>query len=88
MEFYAVVLRPSGDYWVALCLENGMVGQGSNQEEAINKLKDAIDSWQSIRSLEPNIYSAAVPIQELHEFLTVESQESKLETYELRKVYA
>jgi predicted RNase H-like HicB family nuclease len=44
MEFYAVVLRQSGDYWVALCLENGMVGQGSNQEEAINKLKDAIDS--------------------------------------------
>ena len=28
MDFYTVVLRKSGSYWVALCLENGLVGQG------------------------------------------------------------
>lgn len=28
MEVYTVVLRQSTGYWVALCLENGLVGQG------------------------------------------------------------
>jgi len=29
MDFYTTVLRRSGSYWVALCLENGLVGQGA-----------------------------------------------------------
>ncbi|MBC1219011.1 type II toxin-antitoxin system HicB family antitoxin, partial [Nostoc sp. UCD120] len=41
MEFYTVVLKQSAGYWVALCLENGIVGQGSIQEDAISKLKEA-----------------------------------------------
>jgi hypothetical protein len=28
MEFYTAVLRKTGGDWVALCLENGLVGQG------------------------------------------------------------
>ncbi len=32
MDFYTTVLRKSGPYWVALCLENGIVGQGHTKE--------------------------------------------------------
>jgi len=42
MDLYTTVLRKSGPYWVALCLENGVVGQGDSKENAISKLKDAI----------------------------------------------
>lgn len=48
MDFYTVVLRKSANYWVALCLENGLVGQGSLQDEAITKLKEAIESLQAV----------------------------------------
>lgn len=87
MEFYTVVLRQSAKYWVALCLENGLVGQGVTQEEAISKLKDAIDSFQAVYEIEPNIYNAPINVEELHEFLMLD-EETNSETYELRKVYA
>ncbi|NHC34854.1 type II toxin-antitoxin system HicB family antitoxin [Scytonema millei] len=88
MGFYTVVLRQSAGYWVALCLENGIVGQGNTQENAVDKLKDAIDSFQAIYETETNIYTAPISIEELHEFLTVEDRETTSEIYELRKVYA
>lgn len=88
MDFYTVVLRQSANYWVALCLENGLVGQGATQEDAISKLKDAIDSFQAVYENDSNIYRAPISIEELHEFLTVEEQEHNSEIYELRKVYA
>jgi predicted RNase H-like HicB family nuclease len=65
MNFYTVVLRQSTDYWVALCLENGIVGQGNTQENAISKLKEAIDSFIDVCGTETNLYQAAIPIQEL-----------------------
>ena len=37
MDFYTIVLRRSGDYWVVLCLENGIVGQGDTKDDAIKK---------------------------------------------------
>lgn len=88
MEFYTAVLRQSTGYWVALCLENGLVGQGNTQEDAVGKLKDAIDSFEAVYETENNIYKAAVSIKELHEFLMVEGKEKNPESYELRKVYA
>ncbi len=88
MDFYTVVLRRSGGYWVALCLENGLVGQGNTKENAINKLRDAIDSFEDVRRTEKDVYSDPVPIKELHEFLTVEGEEPSTETYELRAVHA
>ncbi|BBD63962.1 hypothetical protein NIES4072_23820 [Nostoc commune NIES-4072] len=42
MDFYTTVLRKSAGYWVALCLENGLVGQGINQKGAIKELHEAI----------------------------------------------
>ncbi len=88
MDFYTVVIRQSAGYWVALCLENGLVGQGTTQENAITKLKDAIDSFQTVYEKESGIYTAPISIKELHEFLMVEDREERSEIYELRKVYA
>jgi predicted RNase H-like HicB family nuclease len=88
MNFYTVVLKQSAGYWVALCLENGIVGQGSTQENAISKLKDAIDSFQAVYEVKSNIHSVPISIQELHEFLILEEPEESSDIYELRKVYA
>lgn len=71
MDFYTVVLRQSAGYWVALCLENGIVGQGNSQEDAVNKLKEAIDSFQFVYYQETSIYHAPISIEELHEFCTI-----------------
>ena len=88
MDFYTTVLRESGPYWVALCLENGLVGQGNTKEDALNKLREAIESMEEVQKEDPNAHSAPVSIKELHEFLTEESKEPVLEAYELRAVYA
>lgn len=88
MDFYTVVIRQSAGYWVALCLENGIVGQGETQEDAISKLKEGIDSFQAVYKNEPDIYKAPISIEELHEFLMVEEQAPSSDIYELRKVYA
>lgn len=88
MDFYTVVLRKSGSYWVALCLENGFVGQGTTKESAIEKLKEAIDSFSDVCKEESEVYSAPLSIKELHEFLKVEAKEPASESYELRAVHA
>ena len=76
MDFYTTVLRKSGLYWVALCLENGIVGQGHTKETAVANLKEAIASIEEVREVDINIYSAPLSIKELHEFLMVEGLES------------
>ncbi|MEH1800552.1 MAG: type II toxin-antitoxin system HicB family antitoxin [Nostoc sp.] len=88
MEFYTVVLKQSAGYWVALCLENGIIGQGTIQEDAISKLKEAVESFEIVYQSESNIYKSPISIDELHEFLFVEEKEQDSEIYELRKVYA
>jgi predicted RNase H-like HicB family nuclease len=88
MDFYTVVLRQSASYWVALCLENGLVGQGNTQDDAIAKLKEAIESFQDVRESEENICNTSVSIKELHEYLTIQTPEPILEVFELRAVYA
>ena len=88
MAFYTTVLRKSGSYWVALCLENGIVGQGHTKETAIVKLKEAIDSIEEVRKADEDIYSAPLSIKELHEFLKVEVLEGIPEPLEMRALYA
>jgi predicted RNase H-like HicB family nuclease len=88
MDFYTVVLRQSREYWVALCMENGIVGQGETQDSAIEKLKEAIESFQEVYDSQADIDSTPISIKELHEFLTLESNEPTLEVYQLRAVYA
>lgn len=72
MDFYTFVLRQSESFWIALCLENGTVGQGMTKDEAIKKLKEAISSFEMAIQDEPDIYSTPISIKELHEFLTYE----------------
>ena len=88
MDFYTVVLRKSGKYWVAMCLENGLIGQGNTKENAVGKLKESIDSFEDVSKTEKDIYTSPLSIKELHEFLTVEGEEPTLESYELRAVHA
>jgi len=88
MDFYTTVLRKSGPYWVALCLENGIVGQGHTKETAVAKLKEAIDSIEEVREEDRDIYSAPLSIKELHEFLMVEGLEAVSEPLEMRALYA
>ncbi len=88
MDFYTMVLRKSGNNWVALCLENGLVGQGATKEESIKKLKEAIESFEDVRRTEEGVYNAPISIKELHEFLTIEGKELVTKTFELRAVNA
>jgi len=88
MDFYTTVLKKSGPYWAALCLENGIVGQGNTKEIAVERLKDAIDSFEEARENDRDIYTAPLSIKELHEFLTVERLEGMSETLEMRALYA
>ncbi|MEA2059797.1 MAG: type II toxin-antitoxin system HicB family antitoxin [Thermodesulfobacteriota bacterium] len=88
MDFYTIVFKKSERYWVALCLENGLVGQGFSKENALEKLKEAVDSLQEVRDLEKDLISSPISIKELHEFLSVENTEPVSTTYELRAVHA
>lgn len=88
MDFYTMVLRKSGNNWVALCLENGLVGQGMTKEESIRKLKEAIECFEDVRKTEESVYNAPISIKELHEFLTIEGKELVSQTFELRAVNA
>ncbi len=88
MDFYTAVIRKSGPYWVALCLENGTVGQGNTKEIAVSNLREAIDSVEQVRKEDNDIHSAPLSIKELHEFLTVESVEPTTQPMEMRALYA
>ncbi|MDF5740158.1 MULTISPECIES: hypothetical protein [unclassified Nostoc] len=55
-------MRKSAGYWVALCLENGLVGQGINQEAAIKQLHEAIASFLLVSKIEPDIYHRSLTI--------------------------
>ncbi|MDZ7759328.1 MAG: hypothetical protein U5L00_03615 [Desulfovermiculus sp.] len=88
MDFYTSVLRRSGQYWVALCLENGLVGQGLSKEEALGKLKEAIDSLMEVQGLEDKLSHTTIAINELHEFLTIEETDVKKEPFEMWTVNA
>ena len=87
IDFYTVIVRKSAKYWVALCLENGLVGQGNTPEQSIDRLKQAIESFSEVYEAESDIYLSPLAINELHEFLTLEDAEAS-DTYEFRKVYA
>ena len=88
MSFLTTILRRSGNYWVTLCLENGVVSQGFTKEESLIKMREAIASLELAFSDDPSLFTAPIAISELHEFLSAEGREPTLETYELRAVHA
>lgn len=73
---------------MALCLENGAVSQGSTKEEAFSKMREVVASLELAFSDDPSLYTAPIPINELHEFLSIEGQEPTSETYELMALHA
>ncbi len=85
---HTMVLRKSHGQWVALCLENGVIGQGTTKEEAGRKLRDAIGSFEAAHADDPDVYSAPISIRELHEFLTYDTEQPPTERYDLCAVYA
>ena len=71
MDYYSLILRKSGNYWISLCLENGIVGQGDSKEDAISKLKEALASVEDALKTESDVYCVPIAMKELHEFLTI-----------------
>ena len=71
---YTIILKKSGKQYVSLCLENMVVGCGMTKEEAIENVKNAIqsygDSFEEEMSLE-----RPVPLKLLHEFLAEAEEE-------------
>lgn len=64
------ILKKTGDYYVALCLELNVSSQGENIEEARRMLQEACEEYLSYikeKKLEGEIQT--VPIEVLHEFL-------------------
>ena len=82
MDFYTMFLRKSGDDWVTLCLENGLVGQARTKEESIRKVKEAIESFEEVRKTEKDVFEAPLSINELHAFLTIEGKELASQTFD------
>ncbi|MEI2690878.1 MAG: type II toxin-antitoxin system HicB family antitoxin [Anaerolineae bacterium] len=85
---YTLLFRRSARQWVALCLENGLVGQGETKERAAARLHEAIASFDEAIDDEQDIYHAPISVKELHEFLTFEQAQPLTTSYELRAVYA
>jgi predicted RNase H-like HicB family nuclease len=86
--FYTLLFRRNARQWVALCLENGLVGQGETKERAAARLHEAIASFDEALEDEQDLYHAPISVKELHEFLTFGQAESPTTSYELRAVYA
>ena len=64
------IIKKSGDYYVALCLEINVSSQGESIEEARKMLQEACDeyiSYMKAEGLEDEIKS--VPVDILREFL-------------------
>jgi len=88
MDFYTIVTRESNGEQVALCLENGLVGQGKTKAMAIEKLKEAISSFDEACGEDTEVYNAPLSIKELHEFLSEDGKAPVSQEYALRAVYA
>ncbi|WP_045221225.1 hypothetical protein [Desulfonatronum thioautotrophicum] len=86
MALYTSILRESAGLWVALCLENGLVGQGKTKEETLLKMKEDVDSLLEVQIDDPGIQDLPISIRERHVFLTVEGFQAQ--PLEMRTVYA
>jgi predicted RNase H-like HicB family nuclease len=85
---YTIIFRKSARQWVALCLENGLVGQGETKEMAAARLHEAISSFDEAVQDQQDIFRAPISVKELHEFLTFDQVPPMTTSYELRAVYA
>lgn len=84
---YTIVFRKSAGQWVALCLENGLVGQGVTKSKAAEKLHQAVASFEEGTQGQYDVYRSPISVRELHEFLMFDEMQP-VTSYELRAVYA
>lgn len=84
---YTIVFRKSAGQWVALCLENGLVGQGATKSKAAERLHQAIVSFDEGTQDQSDVYRSPISVRDLHEFLTFDEGQP-ITSYELRAVYA
>jgi predicted RNase H-like HicB family nuclease len=85
--YYTIVFRKSAGQWVALCLENGLVGQGATKEKAAARLHEATASFEEGVQDQQDVYRSPISVKELHEFLLFDEAQP-VASYELRAVYA
>ena len=69
MKNYTAILKKSGKQFVALCLELGVVGCGNTRSQAMQSLRDAIDSYLEYATEVGLPERRPVVIQQLSEFL-------------------
>ena len=82
---YTIILKKSGKQYVSLCLENMVVGCGMTKEEAIENVKNAVQSY--VDSVEEGMsLERPVPLKLLHEFLAEEEQIGGVEEFPAMKV--
>ena len=85
---YTIVFRQHAGQWVALCLENGLVGQGETKDKAAARLDEAIESFAEAIQDQQDVYCAPISVKALHEFLTFDQPAPANTSFELRAVYA
>ncbi|MDI6891047.1 MAG: hypothetical protein QMC83_08950 [Thermodesulfovibrionales bacterium] len=74
LKDYTIIVKKSGEQYVSLCLENMVVGCGMTKDEAIENVRNAIESY--VNSLEEGMsLERPVPLKLLHEFLVGEEEE-------------
>ncbi|MDZ7367435.1 MAG: type II toxin-antitoxin system HicB family antitoxin [candidate division KSB1 bacterium] len=61
--------KKSGNQFVALCLELGVVGSGNTRPKAMQSLRDAIASYLDYAAETGLPETRPIAINELHEFL-------------------
>jgi len=77
-----VVVKKSGDQFVALCLELGVVGIGNDENDAIEDLRGAIDTlvtYLRAEGCEHELLQRTVTIDRLRDFLLEEFEEEEEE---------
>lgn len=80
MKNFTAVLKKSGNQFVALCLELGVVGCGDTRPKAMHSLRAAIDSYLDYAADAGLPESRPVAIQELHEFLFYDQRAKPVKT--------
>lgn len=84
-NIYTIVLKRNENEWLALCLEMGIVSQGSNTEEAINKMKEAISLQQNLE-YQNEMHDVPDWRRQIYEFLIVGRKFPTTEIFELRLI--
>ena len=83
MKEYTILLKKSGEQWVSLCLELSVTGCGRTRKEAMDTLKDAVESYLCAMKDDGLSPDSPVPLDLLHEFLAGESLEQTKTSHKL-----